>query len=268
MTNLLVMSDLHIEFGGLAVPKTDADIVVLAGDIHVGAESARWSGRLSKRLGIPAVLIAGNHEHYNTFGRPGATFGNTIAALRAEAARAAGQVVFLECETAVIAGVRFLGATLWTDFALYGDAELAATHAYACMTDFNVIANRAGDRFTPADACDEFAAARKFLEEELAKPFEGATVVVTHHLPSLRSVAPRFKDDMLNAAYASNLDDLVERSGAALWIHGHTHDSCDYTLGATRVLCNPRGYFGFELNSRFNPRLVVEVGASANQRGK
>ncbi|MGH7058070.1 MAG: metallophosphoesterase, partial [Acetobacteraceae bacterium] len=220
----------------------------------------RWTGRLAKRLGIPGVLIAGNHEHYDTLGRPGATFGQTLAELHAEAARSSGQIKFLECESIAIAGVRFLGCTLWTDFALYGDAEFAATHAHAWMTDFEVIANRAGHRFTPTDACNEFVAAWKFLEEELANSFEGPTVVVTHHAPSLNSVPPRFRTDLLSAAYASNVDDLVARSSAALWIHGHIHDSCDYTLGKTRVLCNPRGYHGIELNPRFDPRLVVEVG--------
>ncbi len=70
----------------------------------------------------------------------------------------------------------------------------------------------------------------------------------------------RFKNDLISAAYASHLDALVEQSGAALWIHGHTHDSFDYFIGGTRVICNPRGYFGYELNPDFNPGLVIDVG--------
>jgi Icc-related predicted phosphoesterase len=101
-------------------------------------------------------------------------------------------------------------------------------------------------RLSPKDTLDEFMLVKQFLETELAKPFEGATVVVTHHSPSLRSVPGCFKHDMLSAAYTSHLDPLVERFGAQLWIHGHVHDSRAYALGGTRVLCNPRGYDGIE----------------------
>jgi predicted phosphodiesterase len=264
VAKIQVLSDVHLEFGSLTVPKTDADVIVLAGDVHVGAEAVRWGGRLSQRHGVPVVMVAGNHEFYGDLGRPGASLGNTIAKLHAAAAASKGQVVFLECETAVVAGVRFLGCTLWTDFDLYGDPAEAMAHAEIGMSDFYTIANRAGSRFTTNDARREFLAARDFLTPELAKPFEGPTVVVTHHLPSIDSVAPRFKKDMLSAAYASRLDQLVASSNAALWIHGHAHNSSDYTIGTTRVLCNPRGY-SFALNRQFNSKLVVEVGASRTQ---
>jgi len=263
VTKLLVLSDLHVEFGSLVVPKTDADVVVLAGDIHVRAQSARWSGRLAKRLGIPVVLIAGNHEYYGTLSpRSVTTFGANLAAIRAEAARSTGKLLFLECETAIIEGVRFVGCTLWTDFGVFGNPDQAIAYAATGMTDFFIIANRDGNSFTPSDARDEFLAARRFLEAELATPFAGPTVVVTHHLPSMKSVPAPLKRDLLTAAYASSLDELVARSGAALWIHGHSHWSCDYMLGATRVICNPRGYFGVNPNPKFDPKLVVEVGAA------
>lgn len=265
MTKIQVMSDLHIEFGDLSVPKTDADVAVLAGDIHVGSQAAIWSGCLAKRLGIPVVLIAGNHEHYGTRGRPSYSFDRTIAELRASAAAAAGQLVFLEQDVAIVAGVRFIGSTLWTDFELYGDPAEAMGHAELGMTDFRTIASRSGAQFTTNDARREFIAAHQFLVTELAKPFDDPTVIVTHHLPSLRSVAPRFKNDLLSAAYASHLDSLVETSGAALWIHGHTHESCDYTIGKTRVVCNPRGYYDFALNPQFDPKRVVEIGAPSHR---
>ena len=85
------------------------------------------------------------------------------------------------------------------------------------------------------------------------------TVVLAHHPPSRRSIGGRYADDALSPAYASNLDELVENSGAALWVHGHTHISRDYRIGATRVVCNPRGYYGYELNPEFDPNLVIEV---------
>lgn len=96
-------------------------------------------------------------------------------------------------------------------------------------------------------------------EGELRRPFDGATVLVTHHLPSYRSVAPNFGGHPLNPCYASNLDGLIERYKPALWIHGHTHMSCDYQLGATRVVCNPRGYVNHNLNVDFKAGLVLRI---------
>jgi predicted phosphodiesterase len=260
MAKIRVMSDLHIEFGELSVPTLDADLVVLAGDVHVGLAAAAWADDLAKRLGVPVVLIAGNHEHYGSLRRPGQHLGGIIEGLRAAAAVSSGRVVFLERETAIVAGIRFVGCTLWTDFELAGDPDAAMAQAENAMNDFRSIAYRPGVHFTARDARHEFMLGRQFLESELAKPFAGPTVVITHHLPSLRSVARRFEHDALNPAFASHLDALVERSAAALWIHGHTHDSCGYAIGATRVICNPRGYAGVELNPQFDPGLVVSVG--------
>lgn len=116
----------------------------------------------------------------------------------------------------------------------------------------------------PAETVKWHMASRAYIAAELAKPFGGKTIVVTHHLPSLRSVHQRFKEDPLTPAFASNCDDLLDL-GADLWIHGHTHDSFDYLAGKTRVVCNPRGYsdyYGRGLRSEnklFNPALIVEV---------
>jgi predicted phosphodiesterase len=260
MIRIRVLSDLHIEFGDLSVPTRDADLMVLAGDVHVGLAAAAWADDLAKRLGIPVVLIAGNHEHYDSLRRPGQHLAGIIEGLRAAAAASSGRVVFLERESAIMAGIRFVGCTLWTDFELAGDPGTAMARAENAINDFRAIAYRPGVRFTARDARHEFMLGRQFLETELAKPYDGPTVVITHHLPSLRSVAKRFENDALNPAFASHLDALVERSGAALWIHGHTHDSCDYTIGATRVICNPRGYAGVELNPQFDPALTVSIG--------
>jgi predicted phosphodiesterase len=260
MTKILLMSDLHIEFGGLTVPKTQADVAVLAGDIHVGVKAAAWSDKLAKRLGIPVVHVAGNHEHYGSLRRRGGHLGRTIGQLRAAAAATAGRVTFLERETAVVAGVRFVGCTLWTDYDLFGNPAEDMAHAEIAMTDHETIAYQPRVRFTTNDTRYEFMLARDFLKAELPQPFNGPTVVVTHHLPSLRSVPQRFKDDRLSAAYASHLDERVATSGADLWCHGHTHSSCDYVIGKTRVLCNPRGYDGIALNPSFDSRLTAEVG--------
>lgn len=82
--------------------------------------------------------------------------------------------------------------------------------------------------------------------------------MVTHHLPHPRSLPEAFNGDLLNAAFASDLSDVIEAGAPALWLHGHMHDSCDYMVHRTRVISNPRGY-GDE-NSAFDTQLVVHFG--------
>jgi hypothetical protein len=64
----------------------------------------------------------------------------------------------------------------------------------------------------------------------------------------------------VNLCFVSDAESLL--AGVDLWVHGHTHDSFDYRVGTTRVLCNPRGYArdGMVENPRFDPGLGVEIG--------
>ena len=114
-------------------------------------------------------------------------------------------------------------------------------------------------RFLPRDALVMHVRSRAWLAQALATPFDGATVVVTHHAPSLRSLARGRVPSSLDPCYASDLDALVAGSGATLWIHGHTHHCCDYQLGGTRVINNGHGYGG-ENRGAYDPALVIEVG--------
>jgi calcineurin-like phosphoesterase family protein len=167
----------------------------------------------------------------------------------------------LDNNEAIIDGVRFLGSTLWTDFKLFGELK-----RFECLTearwlnDFRLINTGNGDVFSPRDSADLFEQSVEWLTRSLDKPFEGKTVVISHHLPSFVSVAERYKNDLLSACFSSNLDHLFGKMD--LWIHGHTHDSCDYVKNGTRVVCNPRGYCrypGTQENLQFNPKLVVEI---------
>ena len=247
---LRILSDLHLSQGTLDLAPVDADVVVLAGDIARPPEAMAWARALEK----PVVYVAGNHEFY------GSTFGATIAALREHAAGSAINV--LDDEALVIDGVRFLGTTLWTDFALYGRGDLrAASYAEAVrfLRDFSRIRDDDGAPFTP-DACAErHAVHAAWLDARLAEDHDGPTVVVTHHAPSRRSIHPRYAGALLNPCFVSDAERLAGR--AALWIHGHTHDSFDYDLRGTRVVCNPRGYAraGVPENPSFDPALCIEV---------
>jgi hypothetical protein len=172
----------------------------------------------------------------------------------------------LDDDELVIGGVRFLGTTLWTDFKLFGDGDARAAaidEAMRLMRDFSRIriGDAAGALFTPADSAALFERHAGWLERRLDTPHAGPTVVITHHAPSRRSIHPRFAGSLLNACFVSDAERLVGADRAHWWIHGHTHDSFDYVLHGTRVVCNPRGYAkaGVNENSRFDPDLTVEV---------
>lgn len=261
---LLVLSDLHVEVAPFAPPRAEADLVVLAGDIHNGARAVQWAR--SAFPDHPIVQIAGNHEFYD------GEYQTVLAELRAAAL--AQDVRFLENDACVIEGVRFLGCTLWTDHRVLEapgrQPAMSAAQAMAASRranpDFSAIRIAQPPRaFAPEDAAALHETSKAWLADALEQPFNGPTVVVTHHLPSWRSVNPLYAASPSNAAFVSALDPLLER--ADLWIHGHTHASCAYAAGRAQVRCNPRGYprnttqpLSFE-NPDFAAALVVEVTA-------
>ena len=252
-----VLSDLHLEFAGWRPPPGDEDVVVLAGDIGEGRSGVPWARKFFRDK--PIVYVPGNHEYY----------GRDLDELRL-GLRESGRthdVHVLDGDELVIGGVRFVGATLWTDFEVGGcdpaTVKQAMCHCQSEMTDYQVI-RRWGSALCPEDTREIHCAQRDWLRRALmgctpvGQHQSGPTVVVTHHAPSLRSIAPQHIGNMLNASFASDLTELMGPQ-VALWIHGHMHDSLDYIERGTRVVCNPRGYLPMEPNQDFDPALVVEV---------
>lgn len=251
---LNILSDLHLSRGALPIPRNDADAVILAGDLARPKEAAAWASGFAK----PVLYVPGNHEFY------GGSIMGAVGELKQLCARTSVRV--LDNDEVILGGVRFLGTTLWTDFMLFGDGEkrvAAMQEALRFMRDFSRI--RVGDApqalFTPADSAALFNAHAGWLERKLAEAYAGPTVVITHHAPSRKSIHPRFADSLLNACFVSDAERLVEASRARLWIHGHTHDSFDYLVHGTRVLCNPRGYAkdGINENPLFDANLMIEI---------
>lgn len=248
---LLVLSDLHNEFTVFEPTATDADVIILAGDIDNGAKGVIWARKTWPDRKI--LYIVGNHEYY------GREYKETLALLRRTAS--ARDIHLLEEEATIIDGVRFLGATLWTDFNYLGGEKqaMAMEEGQRRLNDFRMIQFGRFVRFIPAHSAKLHQHSLAWLTAELNKPFDGSTVVVTHHLPSQQSVPERFIDSPLSASFASNLDHLFGKM--ILWVHGHTHDSCDYLANGTRVVCNPRGYVTSEgaENAAFDPAKVVKI---------
>jgi hypothetical protein len=252
---------------------SEADVVILAGDIHSpGRKAPVWARRESIFGDKPEILfVPGNHEFYGT------VVEDELELMRTECDE--HRVTLMHCTERVIDDVRFLGCTLWTDFALpirsswtvglNSDPGEALAHAGKRMNDYNMIERRADPRrgrtsvsgqsrskrpgslvtITPADTLGWHWEQRSWLKRSLAEPVPDgvrATVVATHHAPSGLSIPTEYQGDRLSAAYASDLlDDVLStaRQVPALWVHGHVHKAVDYTHpGGCRVLSNPRGY--------------------------
>lgn len=264
---LNILSDLHLEFSPLPHSKTDADVIVLAGDIHLGTKGLDWAKQFDK----PVIYVAGNHEYY------GDIYECVHGKLTTESKGT--NVHFLENKDVVIDGVRFLGCTLWTDFNLFGSPPLSKINARALMNDYRAIKMRNDtERLHPDDTEFFHNTSVKWLHEKLRENCALKTVVVTHHAPSILSVDKKYLTDATTPAFASKLDYLGNYK-SALWIHGHVHNNCDYMMSkdhteqsimsATRVISNPRGYQydnhpvvdlrGKPENKRFKPTLVVEI---------
>jgi len=252
-----VMSDLHLEFWPFEPKRMDADAVVLAGDIAEGVNGLYWA-----REAFPdheLIYVAGNHEFY----------GNRLPDAISELSMRAQSlgIHFLEQGSTVLGGVRFLGTTLWTDYAIYAaNDEHAGRFMFAAkrgMNDYRHIRfgpkrRKGRDRVLPGHLLEMHQASRAWLAAQLATPFAGHTVVVTHHAPHLLSVPLQYANDEYTPCHASHIPELV-RAPVDVWIHGHMHESIDYTVEGTRVICNPRGYKPPDENPAFEPNLVVEM---------
>lgn len=252
---LHILSDLHNEISPYSphLRSYDADLIILAGDIGANVDGILWARKTWPDQAI--IYIAGNHEFYRGIRL------EILDGLRKTAKES--NVIFLENDTVVFDGVRFIGCTLWTDFELFGadTKQKNMLHAPYGLLDYKMIFETdKKTNFTPVKSLDLNAQSVFFLKEELNKSFDGETVVVTHHLPSIKSISAKYIDDPLSAGFASNLDHLLGKS--ELWIHGHTHDSFDYRSKGTRVICNPRGYSTYRRpveNFNFKPDLLVDI---------
>jgi Icc-related predicted phosphoesterase len=243
----LLVSDLHFEFhrdGGLSFVESlpEADVLLCPGDLS----NARgiWDALLLLLEKYPHVIYTyGNHEFY----------GSDIPRVKAKVEKLVkrlptmgdkyGKLHVLDNSTCEIEGRRFVGTPLW--FRKLPDSPQYERQ----LNDFYQIGN-AHERIY-----EENEKAIAFLEETVT----GDDIVLTHHLPALESVHPKYEGSPLNRFFLCDVSYLINERQPKLWVHGHTHDSCDYTLGKTQVLCNPFGYVAHEENRAFNPELIVEI---------
>ena len=245
---LHILSDLHIECADFTIPETDADVIILAGDIGVGLSGLEWLK--DQAIQKPVIYVPGNHEYYH----------HDINLFNDIQVNCASNTYLLNDNVIEIEGVRFLGSVLWTDFDLFGvtDRYFSIQQASKNMADFEVI-KHLDKRFTPDDSISLHNKCRGWLKCMLDDEFHGTTVVITHHAPSMGSVHARFARNLLTPAFASDLEAMMGGDRVSLWIHGHTHNVFDYQVHGTRIVCNPRGYAPYEDTGGFAPDFLVEL---------
>jgi Icc-related predicted phosphoesterase len=227
---LWIISDLHCEscpFVPNAVP--EHDVLVIAGDISNGPVDAFIALRdLRQSTGRPIIFVPGNHD---IFGDPIDVF---------DVFEIGGVHTLSSGQSVIIDNTRFVGATLWTDFALADDVYASESWAARHMPEYaNAFAPDGGDLW-PAHTRAAHARHKAAIERVLAQPFDGPTAVVTHHAPSPKII--RGVIGIEDAAFASDCELLMDRYRPELWVHGHIHAASDLVFGDTRVVCNPRGY--------------------------
>lgn len=242
--NVQILSDLHFEFQADAgasfvasLDPTGTDVLVLAGDIAVGDDIGPALDLFAARYPEASIVyVHGNHEYYGTSRE------HACEVTRAACARHRN-VHWLEQSVVVIDGVRVVGATLWFRRA----PEVWPMRAW--LNDFHKI--QGFETWVEQVNAESIA----FLEREV-RPGD---VVVTHHLPARACVDDKYKDEPFNAFFLCDVEPVLRATRPQLWIHGHTHESVDVTVGDTRIVCNPFGYARRELNPRFQDHLRVSV---------
>ncbi|MGO6946997.1 MULTISPECIES: metallophosphoesterase family protein [Rhizobium] len=266
-----IVSDIHfsmldlIRGRNLRVP--DADVCICAGDIADNIVMGIAYIRRNIEPFMPVIVVLGNHDFFDS------SIDLALETARVEIEDS--RISLLENGYLSVGDCRFIGATLWTDFAVEvgGDEHippeerraLAASLLPNYMADYHRIirsnerADGEGGKVTVHELLARHLESRAYIDDQLAIPFAGRTVVITHHAPLPESFDARFHGQITNAAFASDLSDLIFRRQPTVWIHGHIHKFRDYMQDRTRIICNPLGYASDANFSGFRAGFVVDL---------
>jgi len=253
MTNIHPLSDLHLEFSGYKPPTLEADIIVLAGDIHVRTKALPWARENFPNAEI--IYVAGNHEFYYS------NIHELLNQFREESKEYG--IHFLENDELILHDIRFLGCTLWTDYksSVGLSQELAMDELEMMMPDHGLIlANQPSEEnryFSARDALLYHATSVAWLTRKLVdEKSDSPTVVVTHHGPSKHCIHKQFGHTEASGGFYSNHTLLLEQ--ADYWIYGHTHSNLDINVNKTRLISNQRGYPHENLDD-FNSNFILTI---------
>lgn len=286
MLRLQICSDLHLEFSDVEIKNTsNADVLILSGDIMIAEDLYNQPVEKYKDTPVDRLLhsqarayrfreflrrvcsefknviyVAGNHEFYH------GKWVKSLTQLRSECS-AFANLHFLEMDCVTIENVTFIGGTLWTDM---NKGDPLTLHAVTdLMNDFKVIRNDdAGfTSLRPAHTMSRHRKTLEYIKTVVSEQHDRTFVVVGHHMPHDRSTDPKFANEtLMNGAFRSDLSEFIlDSPQIKLWTCGHTHHSHRYYIGDTLVVCNPRGYDGYEANTGWHPCKIVDLANMPSQ---
>lgn len=259
MKNIGLVSDLHLEGSNMDFENPSWDCLIIAGDLSADLDMIEYFFSYKAPKDIPIIYVLGNHEY------EGRSLDGAMIKIK-KIISEFKNVHLLDNESIVIDGVKFIGSTLWSNFELdgYDKRQENMDMARNGIVDFNknYYKNENGEyvKWTPEKMAELNKEACRFLEFELKKtPFNGIKIVVTHFAPHKNSVHPEYKNTM-SSYWVNNLENLMGFSD--YWVHGHTHNSFNYSVEGTKVICNPRGYsrmFNISGNKNFDKSFTIEI---------
>jgi len=260
-----IVSDLHLEFEDINIQNAgNTDLLILSGDIMVASKVNKPESNYGirfrdflKRVSFQfphVIYVAGNHEFYSD-----GKFFQGLEELRA-ACSIHENVYFLERDTKIIDDIVFVGGTLWTDMNKYDPLTMHAVRDM--MNDYRATINdhEGYRKLKPADTAARHKMTVDYIKLVVGENKDKRCVIVGHHSPSYQSIHPMYASEhLMNGAYHSDLSEIMlDNPQIKLWTHGHTHHPFDYMIGECRVVCNPRGYDGYE-HTGWDPMKVIEV---------
>ncbi|WP_406826902.1 metallophosphoesterase [Pedobacter sp. KACC 23697] len=244
-----IISDLHQEFGISDLDFSNADMVILASDTNLGTKGIKWIKENMKEK--PVIYLLGNHEYYK------GSYPKTLDKIFEASLNS--NIIVLENKRLEFGNVRFHGATLWTDFSLFGSPVEYGIICQAKMNDYRQIRKTPSySKLRSIDTYKIHQTSKLWLQQSLQESVGYKNIVITHHAPSIKSIPDEHKNDPISSAYASDLEDIILKYQPDYWIHGHIHTPVRYHIGRTEIICNPHGYINEKYNG-YDKDLIIEI---------
>ena len=246
---LRILSDLHIDIRDFQIRPLDEDILILAGDISDKPEDTfniikKYMENANKKV----IFVMGNHDYFND------CINERIKYWYHFGEKLGKNFHFLNQNSIIIDDIEFYGTTLWSDINIHkNEKRFLRYNDLTCIYKSDIYTP-----ITPSDYKNMYEAECKGLIKFLNTPNDNKKrIIITHFLPSYKSVSIKYIGNENNDMFASNLDDIINHYDIKMWIHGHTHETLDYNIGNTRIVCNARGKIGENMN--FKENLIINI---------
>lgn len=224
------------------------DVLIIAGDVAYLSDRTipnirfwKWASDNFRQV----LMVAGNHEFYNNEDvvKRGASWQFKIKP----------NVGYYHNMVVRIDNADFILSTLWSHIPPVDELAIQSG-----MNDYRQILYK-GHRLLPQNINDEFELNLSFIKKAVSESEAEKIVVVTHHLPTYDAIEDKYRGDILNAAFATEIGDFIADSRISLWIYGHAHHRTNFYIGNTHLISNPLGYIFAGESFAFEENAIVEI---------